>query len=112
MSRDSLHPDQQLLYEVLLDIWTKQAKRVVLAVCLSTSLLMGLSLGLIRGTRRSLRQTAVLMRNLDREVRINQVMILQQEQERRLSEVEHQMLVKTFVLLRRRMFFLEKKVVR
>ena len=88
MSPERLDPDQRLLYDALHEIWTKQARRVMLACALIASVATGITLGAVWGMRLSLRQTASVIKSLEERGELDRELVLHAAHEQQRANLE------------------------
>lgn len=88
MSPDRLDPDQRLLYDALHDIWTRQARKVMLAWFIIASIGTGITMGAVYQMRISLKQTAVVIKRLEERGDLDRQLVLHAAQEQQQAAGE------------------------
>lgn len=101
MCPERMNADQRLLYEVLMDIWQKQSRRIVVYTMSILALCLGVVLGMLYGTRQSMRQAAKIAVGLQTQVSQNREMIEGMARDRTVEQQRYLNLLAAFENVKR-----------
>lgn len=97
-----LREAQVFLVEELRGIWFRESNKIVVAILLALSLLSGVVVGILQGTRATLRQTAYVTAQLQEEVALNRTHIERLTRQNALDQQRYHTLLMAFESLKRK----------